>query len=105
MQTMADCKAQYQCRSQGLEESEWRVASNLSYLRRQLSVCAVRSVADSLFSRLQQAGVGPGRGARLATLHKELSDTRRRRIKIALQKEATREVLEGGEALEGWLPD
>ena len=39
------------------------------------------------------------------TLHKELSDARRRRIKIALQKEATREVLEGGEALEGWLPD
>ena len=38
------------------------------------------------------------------TLHKELSDARRRRIKIALQKEATREVLEGGEALEGWLP-
>ena len=41
----------------------------------------------------------------LATLHKELSDARRRRIKIALQKEETREVLEGGEALEGWLPD
>ena len=39
------------------------------------------------------------------TLHKELSDTRRRRIKIALQKEATREVLEGWQALEGWLPD
>ena len=39
------------------------------------------------------------------TLHEELSDARRRRIKIALQKEATREVLEGGEALEGWLPD
>ena len=46
LQVMADCKAQYQCRSQGLEESEWRVASNLCYLRRQLSVCAVRSVAD-----------------------------------------------------------
>ena len=39
------------------------------------------------------------------TLHKELSDAGRRRIKIALQKQATREVLEGGEALEGWLPD
>ena len=34
------------------------------------------------------------------TLHKELSDARRRRIKIALQNEATREVLEGGEVLE-----
>ena len=41
----------------------------------------------------------------VTTLHKELSDAKRRRIKIALQKEATREVLEGGEALEGWLPD
>ena len=36
LQIMADCKAQYQCRSQGLEES-----SSLTYLQRQLSICAV----------------------------------------------------------------
>ena len=47
-------------------ESEWKIASNLSYLRRQLSVCAVRAVADSLLARLQQAGLGPGGGAVLA---------------------------------------
>ena len=34
------------------------MASNLTYLRRQLSICAVRSEADLLFCRLQQAGVG-----------------------------------------------
>ena len=46
-------------------ESEWKVASNLTYLRRQISVCAVRAVADSLLSRLQQAGPA-GRGAATA---------------------------------------
>ena len=30
LQVMADCKGQFQCQSQGLEQSEWRVASNLS---------------------------------------------------------------------------
>ena len=38
------------------------------------------------------------------TLHEELSGARRRRIKIALQKDTTREVLEGWQVLEGWLP-
>ena len=33
------------------------------YLRRQVSVCAVRGVAESLLVRLQQAGQGPGGGA------------------------------------------
>ena len=36
-----------------------------SYLRRQLSVCGVRAVADSLLCRLQQAGPA-GRGAAAA---------------------------------------
>ena len=49
----------------GEVESEWKVASNLTYLRRQLSVCGVRSVADSLLCRLQQAGPA-GRGAAAA---------------------------------------
>ena len=40
----------------------------------------------------------------MTTLHEELSGARRRRIKIALQKDTTREVLEGWQALEGWLP-
>ena len=70
---MADCKGQCQSQSQGLEESEWRVASNLFYLRKQLSICSVRSVADSLFCRLQQAGVGAGRGARLAAQRRALA--------------------------------
>ena len=73
LQVMADCKTQYQVRTKGLEESEWRVASNLTYLRRQLSICAVRSVADSLFCRLQQAGDAPGRGARLAAQRRALA--------------------------------
>ena len=46
-------------------ESEWKTASNLTYLRRQLSVCIVTGVAESLLTRLQQAG-NPGRGARQA---------------------------------------
>ena len=49
----------------GEVESEWKVASNLTYLRRQMSVCGVRSVADSLLCRLQQAGPA-GRGAAAA---------------------------------------
>ena len=66
LQVVAGSKAQYQCRRQGVEESDWRVAFNLTYLWRQQSICAVRFVADSLFCHLQQAGVGPLRGARLA---------------------------------------
>ena len=31
-------------------------ASTITYLRRQVSVCAVRAVADSLFCRLLQVG-------------------------------------------------
>ena len=58
--TMAESKTQHQWRSQGLMESEWRLASNLTYLRRQVSVCAVRAVADSLLNRLQQAGYARG---------------------------------------------
>ena len=105
LQTMADCKAQYQCRSQGLEESEWRVASNLSYLRRQLSVCAVRSVADSLFCRLQQAGVGPGRGARLAAQRRALAMAqqergRKERAAHWLQHTRGHRVLQRGQFLE-----
>ena len=69
LQVVAGSKAQYQCRRRGLEESDWWVAFNLTYLWRQQSICAVRFVADSLFchlQHLQQAGVGPLRGARLA---------------------------------------
>ena len=62
LNTMAESKTKHQCRTQGEVESEWKVASNLSYLRRQLSVCAVRAIADTLLSRLQQAGPA-GRGA------------------------------------------
>ena len=50
LETMAEMKTQYQSRSRGEMESEWKIASNLSYLRRQLSVCAVRAVADSLLA-------------------------------------------------------
>ena len=48
LNTMAESKTKHQCRTRGEIESEWKVASNLTYLRRQLSVCAVRAVADSL---------------------------------------------------------
>ena len=50
LETMAEMKTQFQSRSRGEMESEWKIASNLSYLRRQLSVCAVRAVADSLLA-------------------------------------------------------
>ena len=62
LNTMAESKTRHQCRSRGEVESEWKLASNLTYLRRQISVCTVRAIADSLLSRLQQAGPG-GRGA------------------------------------------
>ena len=62
LNTMAESKTRHQCRSRGEVESEWKLASNLTYLRRQISVCAVRAIADSLLSRLQQVGPG-GRGA------------------------------------------
>ena len=62
LNSMAESKTKYQCRMKGEVESEWKIASNLTYLRRQLSVCGVRAVADSLLCRLQQAGPA-GRGA------------------------------------------
>ena len=71
LNTMAECKTSYQCRSQGEVESEWKLASNLTYLRRQVSVCAVRAVADSLLARLQHSGP-PGRGAAQAARRRAL---------------------------------
>ena len=65
LNSMAESKTKYQCRMKGEVESEWKIASNLTYLRRQLSVCGVRAVADSLLCRLQQAGPA-GRGAAAA---------------------------------------
>ena len=65
LNSLAESKTKYLCRMKGEVESEWKVASNLTYLRRQLSVCGVRSVADSLLCRLQQAGPA-GRGAAAA---------------------------------------
>ena len=65
LNTMAESKTQYQARTAGEMESEWKTASTLTYLRRQLSVCIVTGVAESLLTRLQQAG-NPGRGARQA---------------------------------------
>ena len=65
LNSLAESKTKYQCRMKGEVESEWKVASNLTYLRRQMSVCGVRSVADSLLCRLQQAGPA-GRGAAAA---------------------------------------
>ena len=61
MNTFAESKTKHQCNTRGEAESEWKGASDLTYLRRQLSVCAVRAVADSLLARLQQAGPA-GRG-------------------------------------------
>ena len=63
LNTMAESKTKHLCRSRGEPESEWKTASHLTYLRRQISVCAVRSMAESLLVRLQQAGQGPGGGA------------------------------------------
>ena len=63
LNTMAESKMKYLSRSRGEFESEWKTASHLTYLRRQIYVCAVRGMAKSLFVRLQQAGVGPGGGA------------------------------------------
>ena len=65
LNSMAESKTKYQCIMKGDVESEWKIASNLTYLRRQLSVCGVRAVADSLLCRLQQAGPA-GRGAAAA---------------------------------------
>ena len=73
LNSMAESKTKYQCRMKGEVESEWKIASNLTYLRRQLSVCGVRAVADSLLCRLQQAGPA-GRGAAAAKRRAEASN-------------------------------
>ena len=53
LNTMAESKMKYLSRSRGEFESEWKTASHLTYLRRQISVCAVRGMAESLLVRLQ----------------------------------------------------
>ena len=63
LNTLAESKMLHLSRSRGELESEWKTASHLTYLKRQISVCAVRGMAESLLVRLQQAGVGPGGGA------------------------------------------
>ena len=73
LNSMAESKTKYQCRMKGEVESEWKIASNLTYLGRQLSVCGVRAVADSLLCRLQQAGPA-GRGAAAAKRRAEASN-------------------------------
>ena len=80
--TMAECKVEYQARQQGREVQAEQFASSLTYLRRQVSVCAVRAVADSLFSRLLQVGQqGPGAAAA----------ARRRSFAMAREEKARRE--------------
>ena len=69
----------YQARTAAGElESEWKTASNLTYLRRQLSVCIVTGVAESLLTRLQQAG-NAGRGARQAAQRRAMAMGREER--------------------------
>ena len=65
LNTMAESKMLQLRISRGELESEWKTASHLTYLKRQISVCAVRGMAESLLVRLQQAGVGQGGGAGL----------------------------------------
>ena len=61
LHTMAESKVSHNARTAGREETEEAYASTIAYLRRQISVCAVRAAADSLFSRLLQVGQqGPG---------------------------------------------
>ena len=58
---MAESKVSHNARTAGREETEEAYASTIAYLGRQISVCAVRAAADSLFSRLLQVGQqGPG---------------------------------------------
>ena len=78
LNTMAESKTQYQARTAGELESEWKTASNLTYLRRQLSVCIVTGVAESLLTRLQQAG-NAGRGARQAAQRRAMAMGREER--------------------------
>ena len=60
LHTMAESKIQHDARASGREESEWAMASQISFLRRQVSVTAVRRISDSLHNRLLQVGKGPG---------------------------------------------
>ena len=57
-------KGRHQVRALGREGSEEQFSSQKTYLRRQLSVCCVRAVADCLLTRLLQVGkAGPEAGA------------------------------------------
>ena len=91
LNTLAESKMQYLSRSRGELESEWKTASHLTYLRRQISVCAVRGMAESLLTRLQQAGIGPGGGAAQAA--------KRRGQAMAREERGRRE-----RAAHPWLP-
>ena len=64
LNTMAESKVEHQARQQGREVKEEQYSSSITYLRRQVSVCGVRAIADCLFSRLLQVGQqGPGAAA------------------------------------------
>ena len=97
----------YQARTAAGElESEWKTASNLTYLRRQLSVCIVTGVAESLLTRLQQAG-NAGRGARQAAQRRAMAmgrEERGRRERAAHWLLHTRgyRVLQRGQFLNQW---
>ena len=63
LHTMAESKIQYDARATGRPESEWAMASQISYLRRQVAVTAVRGISDSLqVGRLQARGRRRGGG-------------------------------------------
>ena len=79
LNTVAESKMLQLRISRGELESEWKTASHLTYLKRQISVCAVRGMAESLLVRLQHAGVGQGGGAAQAAKRRGLAMAREER--------------------------
>ena len=79
---MAESKVRHQARAMGREIGEEQYSSQITYLRRQLSVCCVRAVAECLHTRLLQVGqVGPGAAAA----------NRRREMALAREEKGRRE--------------
>lgn len=60
VQILAESRARHLSRTQGKEVTSESISNQISYIRRQISVRAVRANADSLFTRLLQVDQGLG---------------------------------------------
>ena len=102
LNTMAESKVEHQARQQGREVKEEQFSSTITYLRRQVSACAVRAVADALFSRLLlvgQEGAGVAARSRAFAMMKE-EKTRKERSSHWILHTRGQQVLRRGQFME-----